>query len=159
MHPVSIESTLLLFFLYRTSLINAIMNFFLNQKFKNRTKESFQIIFFLKSVYTKLQRKKYFYSCSRNWNCESNLICVPKMAQRIAWLRKKIFRNLSSTLYLEKTKKKIKLPSKEAWIWAPKMFYGWNKKRHIFVILIYIPNINHRTLQEVNAWNNSVFSG
>ena len=34
------------------------------------------------------------------------------MTQKIAWLRKKIFRNLSSTLYFEKAKKKLKLTSK-----------------------------------------------
>ena len=106
MRPVSIESTLWLFFLYRTSLINAIMNFFLNQKFKNRTKESCSnYIFFEKCLYQIYKEKVFFFSCSRNWNWESNLTCEPKMAQRITWLHKKIFRNLSSTLYFEKTKK------------------------------------------------------
>ena len=109
MRPVSIESTLWLFFLYRTSLINAIMNFFLNQKFKNRTKESCSnYIFFEKCLYQIYKEKVFFFSCSRNWNWESNLTCEPKMAQRITWLRKNIFRNLSSTFYFEK--KIIKLP-------------------------------------------------
>ena len=34
------------------------------------------------------------------------------MAHRIAWLRKKVFENFSSTLFFGKTKKKIKLTSK-----------------------------------------------
>ena len=57
-------------------------------------------------VYTKFTKKKVIFLAAPVIEIvNQNLICEPKMAQRIAWLQNKVFKNLSSTLYFEKKNK------------------------------------------------------
>ena len=133
----------------------------MNKTSKTEPRRFAPLRFFSKSgLYQSYKEKCNFFSCSRNWNCKSNPICDPKIAQRMAWIRKKLFENLSSTLYFEKTKTTKKIPaSKLSLNLSFKDVLRLQKKRHYFLILIYTPDIIHRTLKEVRTWNNSLFSG
>ena len=99
--------------------------------------------FFDKWFIPNLHRRKYFFSCSRNWNCELNLKWAKNGPKKSTVMQKEYLEIflLLCILRKQQQQKKQSFYMKEAWIGAPKMFYGWNKKRHCFLILIYIPNI------------------
>ena len=63
------------------------------------------------------------------------------MVQRMTWLRKKLFEKFSSTLYFEKTKKKLKPTFKLSLNLSFENVLRLKQKRHYFLILIYIPDI------------------
>ena len=101
--------------------------------------------FFGKWFISNLQRKKYFFSCPRNLNYESNLKWA-KNGQKKSTATQKEYLEIFLLLCILRKQKKQSFYLKEAWIWTPKMFYGLNKKRHYFLVLIYIPDINYRTI-------------
>ena len=92
-----------------------------------------------------LYRKKYFFSCCGNWSCESNVKWAKNGPKKSTVAQKEYLEIFLLLCILRKqNKQKQSFYMKEAWNWAPKMFCGWNKKRHYFLILIYIylPDIN-----------------
>ena len=68
------------------------------------------------------------------------------MAKRIAWLRKKIIGNLSSTLYFEKTKKKLRFLSEGSLNLSLRDVIRLKQKMAFPDSEIYLPDIKHRTL-------------
>ena len=103
------------------------------------------IYFFDKWFIPNLQRKIQFFSCFRNLNCESNLKWA-KNGPKESTVTQKEYLEIFLLFCILRKQKKQSFYMKEGWLWARKSLTAETKKRHYFLILIYITDVSYRTL-------------
>ena len=93
------------------------MNFLLIKKSKTEPRNLVQLRFILKSgLYQIYKEKCTFFSCSCNWNGQSNPIYETKITQKIAWLCKKYLK-IFFILYVYITDLRLKQNNIIFWFW------------------------------------------
>ena len=90
-----------------------------------------------------LRRKKYFFSCCGNWSCESNVKWAKNGPKKSTVMEKEYLEIFLLLCILRKQNKKTpKLLYEGSLKLSSKDVLRLNQKRHYFLILIHIPDIN-----------------